>query len=416
MGRTKKESSTPRDALEQVVIQKPDVQTEWHDLEKEHLETAKYLFDKRAYEEIFASEVILDNKRVLMFGSVNYLGLSHNPKIKKVAIEAIERYGVGGTGSRASNGCSKLHLQLDESLAEFMGKKKAIVFNSGYMANLGIITAAFSKDAVILSDKENHLSIYDGCKLSGLLCYRYRHNDLDHLETFLKRIPINREKWIVLVGTFGVTGESIPLIEIIGLAKKYNCKIYLDDAHLIGIYGEKKQGLADKLGVLDELDLIMGSFQMAFGNIGAFVAGNQQILEKVQAYSRPYIFTYTLPLYVVATLLESINILTSVEGDKLVYQLLTNVDKLRCKIKSLRFKIASEDTQLISIEIGDEKSAKEFYISLMNNGLWGQLYIYPAVPINAGIFRLTCTAAHTDEQIKEAANILEKQGKTARLI
>jgi len=374
------------------------------------------IFDSHFYDENHGAEIVLNNKKYLMFGSVNYLGLSHNPGVIEVAKKALELYGAGGLGSRASNGCLKIHKELDSYLAEFMGKESAISFNSGYLANLGVISSAIDHKAAIFSDKENHLSIYDACLLSGVETFRYKHNDYEHLEFFLKKTPLDREKWIVTVGTFGATGDIVNLSEIHKLAKKYKARIYLDDAHAIGIYGANRRGLAEQFGVIEDIDLIMGSFQMAFGNMGAFVAGNSSLIDQVRFHSRQYIFSYNLPALNVCALLRSLEIIRSKEGADLVDQLFENVESLRSNLVRKGLTVLSEKSQIISLLIGDDVLCVEFYKRIFEKGLWTQIYLNPSVPKDRAIIRLTSTAIHSREQIDRAADILISTAKELRII
>lgn len=401
-----------------VFIETPDTRIKIHPLSETSIrdDQVANAFDSRLYDENLGAEIILNNRRVIMFGSVNYLGLSHHPLVIKATLEATKRYGAGGLGSRASSGCLKIHEELDGSLAKFMGKEKAITFNSGYMANLGVISSAFGKKALIFSDKENHLSIYDACRISGLKYFRYRHNDVAHLESYLKRYNYEDEKWIVIVGTFGVSGESVNLVEIVRLARKYGAKIYLDDAHSIGIFGKNKRGLAEEHGVLDEIDLIMGSFQMAFGNIGGFVTGKRSLIDLIRLHSHPYIFSYGLPASNVAAILEGMRILRSSEGDQLVAKLWENVNGLRNGLVKLGFSIISNDTQLVSVQLGEEEPAIHFWNQLLKEGLWTQIYLHPAVPRNKSVMRLNCMALHSQEHIAKALKVLEDVGQRMKIL
>ena len=270
------------------------------------------------------------------------------------------------------------------------------------MANLGVLSSALGKKAIIFSDKKNHLSIYDACRISGLKYFRYRHNDMNHLAFLLKQCGQDDEKWIVIVGTFGVTGEIPNLVEIVRLARKYKAKIYLDDAHAIGIFGENKQGLADHYGILEEIDLIMGSFQMSFGNIGAFVAGNQALVDLIWVHARPYIFSYGLPAANVVAILKGLSILKSAEGDKLIKNLWDNVNFLREGLADQGIPVISKDTQIVSFEIGDEKQTLDFSNRLFEKGLWVQTYLHPSVEQNRGIMRMTCMASHTRQHLSKA--------------
>lgn len=356
----------------------------------------------RHYDQNCGTEVVVNGQSVVMMGAVNYLELSHHPRVVQTVVEAVRKHGAGGIGSRFSNGTLKFHLQLDHGLADFIGKESALMFNSGYMANLGVISTLPGRHAVIFTDKESHLSIYDACRLSGLRVYRYRHNDMEHLEALLHSNRHIETKWIASVGTFGVTGESVRLTEIAGLARKYGARIYLDDAHLIGVVGAKKRGLAESLNLLDEIDLIMGSFQMAFGNVGAFVAGPAELIDQLRARAKPYIFSYTLPAANAAALLETLSILRSREGDYLVERLWKNVARLRQGLKAHGFSIISEDSQITSVRVGDERCTAEFVDALAADGVWVQMYLHPSVPKGSGVVRLTCMATHSEAQIDRA--------------
>jgi 8-amino-7-oxononanoate synthase len=206
-------------------------------------------------------------------------------------------------------------------------------------------------------------------------------------------------KWIASVGTFGVTGESVRLAEIVGLARKHGARIYLDDAHLIGVTGAQKRGLAESLNLLNDVDLVMGSFQMAFGNVGAFVAGPAKLIDQLRVRARPYIFSYTLPAANAAALLETLSILKGNEGDRLVERLWKNVARLRQGLTAHGFSIISQDSQITSTRIGDEQCTADFVESLAADGVWVQMYLHPSVPKGKGVVRLTCMATHSESHI-----------------
>ena len=367
---------------------------------------------RRFYEENNGPTVVMNGRRILMFGSVNYLCMTHHPRIIEVTVDAIRRFGAGAVGSRFSNGSLTVHRDLDDILADFMGKDAALVFNSGYMANLGVISAGIGPDAIIFSDKENHLSIFDGCKLSGAKVFRYKHNDMEHLETFLKRHDKHKDKWIVAVGTFGVSGETIRIREIVGLAEKYGAHIYLDDAHEIGLMGSNLRGLAEENGVLDQIDLIMASFQMAFGNVGAFVCGKRKVIETLRVSARPYIFSYGLPVPSTFALIETCKILRSKEGATLVNRLWRNVDRLRETLKRHQLIPSSSDSQIVSALIADEMRTITMSQKLLEQDVWAQTYLHPAVPPGRAALRFTCMASHQSGDFVHLDNALRNLGSS----
>ncbi len=372
------------------------------------------LFWKK-YEVNNGTTIVMKNQEVIMMGAVNYLGMAHHPKVVNDSLEALKKHGAGGIGSRYSNGYLELHEKLDYKVENFLEKEGAVFFNSGFMANLGVFSA-IEKNAVIFSDKENHLSIYDGCRLSGLKYFRFRHNDPEDLDNLLQKVNNNTPKWIVLVGTFGATGENIKLKEIVAVAKKHQAKIYLDDAHAIGIYGKKHKGLSEFYNVYNEIDLLMTSFQMAFGNIGAVICGKDILLDKIRLHSRPYMFSFAIPANNVAGILAALDIIQSSEGDFLIKQLHKNSSELRKGLKELNFPIISSDSQIVSIRLENENVICDFANRLLENGIWTQKYVHPAVPLQKANIRFTCMATHTEAQIIKTIETVKKIGKQCGII
>ena len=369
-------------------------------------EVIESLYDS-TYTQNLGPTVLLDNQEVIMMGAVNYLGLSHHPKVIQATISAIESHGVGGLGSRYSNGCLTIHADLERQCREFLKKSSCLFFNSGYVANLGAFQA-FGNDAVVFSDKENHLSLYDAGILSRLKYFRFRHNDFEHLDRLLQRHRHVKNKWVVIVGTFGATGDNVNLVYIVRVAKKNGCRIYLDDAHSIGIYGDNKIGLSDKFGLMDSIDLLMTSFQMAFGSVGAVVAGDTDLINKIKYYARSYIFTYTLPAHAVAGLQEAIQIVDSDEGTRLVENLLKNATILRGGIKKLGLSPVADEHHIVSVRVENEEKAIQLSKNLLNEGVWVQKYIHPSVPLGRPTIRFTTMATHTPAHLEKTLDALEK--------
>jgi 8-amino-7-oxononanoate synthase len=368
-----------------------------------------------SYDKNYGPTVTHKDKEIIMMGAVNYLGLSHHPLVMEASLKALQEYGAGGIGSRYSNGCLKLYNHLDERIIDFIGREDCAFFNSGYMANLGAVST-FGKNAIIFSDKENHLSLYDACKLSGYKYIRFRHNDPAHLDQALSQYSNYDNKWIILVGTFGVTGENIKLKQIVEVAKIHNARIYLDDAHAIGIYGKNKKGLSELYGLENQIDLIMTSFQMAFGNIGAFVAGDTDQINQIKWFARPYIFSFTIPPINATGILKALDIIQSNEGDELISTLLSSSKKLRTELRKKGLNIVSDDHHIVSILVGDEAKTIAITEEMFNTGLWVQKYIHPSVPKGQATIRFTCMSSHTDEHIDKVVEITTKTSQKHGII
>lgn len=355
------------------------------------------------YSQNLGATVKFNDEEVIMMGSVNYLGLSHHPRVIDATLEAVKQNGIGGIGSRYSNGYLQAHYALEQKFKSFLGKEDCVFFNSGYIANLGVFKA-FGDDALIFADKENHLSLYDGCLLSKMKYFRFIHNNAEHLDKLLSNFKGHKNKWVLLVGTFGATGDNSNLKKIIEIAKKHNAKVYLDDAHAIGIYGKNKRGLSELNGVIDDVDILMTSFQMAFGNIGAGIAGKKELINSIRYYSRPYIFSFSLPVHTAVSLNESINIIQSNEGDNLIARLFENVNFLRKELLKIGMKTISNDHNILSYRIESEVKTLQMTSKLLEYGVWVQKYIHPSVPMHKPTIRLTPIATHTKEHLKKTVD------------
>ena len=254
-------------------------------------------------------EVIMDGKRRIMLGSNNYLGLTTHPKVIQAGIDAINKLGSGCSGSRFLNGTLSLHTELERKLAKFIGKEACMTFSTGFMSNLGIISAITSKDDYIISDRENHASIYDGCKLSYAKMLRYRHSDMEDLERLLKTVPDTAGILIVTDGVFSMGGDVAKLPEIVALAKKYGARVMVDDAHGLGVLGEKGRGTAEYFGLTDEIDIIMGTFSKSLASIGGYMVADKEVVEYVRHTSRPFIFCASIPPASCATTIAALEVL-----------------------------------------------------------------------------------------------------------
>lgn len=372
------------------------------------LQEKKSIIDKtynRIYDKHLGNSVLVHEYReIVMMGSINYLGLSTHDKVKNACINSIEEHGAGGTGARYSDGYTSSHQSLENKIKAFFEKEHCAVFNSGYLANLGTISA-MGKDALIFSDKENHPSIYDALLLSKAKYHRFQHNSPEHFEELLKKNKQHPNKWLVLVGTFGSKGENIRLKEFVCIAKKYDVKVYLDDAHAIAIEGKYKRGLSEKEDVYNDIDILMGSFQMTFANIGAFITGNDEFIQNLTYTSRSYVYTYNLPMSNVAAIEAALDIINSQEGTLLVRNLQDNVQYLKNGIADLGLKPISNDSQVICFSV-DANYLHFISDQFYENGVWIQKYLLGENGFAS--IRLTPIATHTKEQLDKTLSVLNK--------
>jgi 8-amino-7-oxononanoate synthase len=347
------------------------------------------------------------DRDVIMIGSNNYLGLTTHPKVREAAIEAIRRYGTSCTGSRFMNGTLSLHVELERRLAAFVGKEAALIFSTGFQTNLGAISAMVGRDDVVITDKEDHASIVDGCRLSYGEMVRFKHSDMADLERVLGKIGDERGKLIVIDGVYSMGGDIAPLPEIVVIAKKYGARVMVDDAHSVGILGQGR-GTAAHYGITDQVDLIGGTFSKSFASIGGFVAGDDQVIHYMQHFARSLIFSASLPAPNVATVLATLDIMEN--EPEYVQRLWDNTDFMKKGLAQLGFDIGHSQTPIIPIIIRDEGMTIMFWKALFDAGLFTNAVIPPAVPPNMSLLRTSYMATHTTEQLGRALDILDKVG------
>jgi 8-amino-7-oxononanoate synthase len=350
--------------------------------------------------------VTINGEKYLMLGSNNYLGLTNDPRLKEAGIEAIRKYGTGCTGSRFLNGTLDLHLELEEKLAKFFNKDDCIVFSTGYQTNLGIISALVGKDEYVITDKLDHASIVDGCRLSFGNVKRFLHNNMASLERVLKSLPKNSGKLIVIDGVFSMEGDICNLPEIIDLARKYNARVLLDDAHGIGVLGENGRGTAEYFGLESEVDLIMGTFSKSFATIGGFVVGEKKVITYIRHNARSLIFSASLPPASVAVALKALEIIKNEPERRRHLWKIT--EKMRKGLKELGYDTGNSVTPIIPIIIGEDLKTLKFWFSLFKNKIFANPVIPPAVPPNRSLIRTSYMATHTEEDIVFALKIFEK--------
>ncbi len=358
--------------------------------------------------------VIIKGKELLMFGSNNYLGLTTHPKLKKAAIDAIEKYGTGCTGSRFLNGTLDLHEELEAKLADFFGKEDCIVFSTGFQTNLGTVSAIARKGDVLITDKLDHASIVDGCRLSFGAVKRYPHNSMKDLNKVLHGIKKDAGKLIVVDGIFSMEGDIADLPGIVKLAKEYGAQVMVDDAHAIGVLGEHGAGTAEHFGLEDSVDLIMGTFSKSFATIGGFIVGEKKVITFIRHQARALIFSASIPPPAAATVLAALEIIKQEPERR--KKLWHNTNKMLKGLKEIGYDIGSSETPIIPLMIGDDTKTINFWHELYENGIFANPIIPPAVPPGRSLIRTSYMATHTDEDLAEALDIYKKVGKKLGLI
>ena len=352
-----------------------------------------------------APEVIMEGKRKIMLGSNNYLGLTSNPRVIEAGIHALEKYGSGCSGSRFLNGTLDLHVQLESELADFLGKDSVMTFSTGFQTNLGVISAIAGRSDYIFCDKDNHASIYDGCKLSYAKTIRFNHSDMDHLESALKSVPIESGKLIVSDGVFSMGGDICKLPEIVALAEKYNARVMIDDAHGLGVIGNGGRGTADYFGLTDKVDLITGTFSKSLASLGGFVAGNHKVIDFIRHTSRPFIFCASLPPASCATAIESLHILK--EHPEMSAHLLKLAEYMRNGLRKRDIKIRDSITPIIPIYTYEEMRTLCKAKELFDAGVYVNPVLPPAAPPAECLLRASYMATLTTDLLDEAIDIIE---------
>lgn len=350
--------------------------------------------------------VNMEGKRTIMLGSNNYLGLTNHPKVIEAGVEAIKKYGSGCSGSRFLNGTLDLHLKLEREIADFLHKEEAVTFSTGFQSNLGVISAIVGRNDYIICDKENHASIYDGCKLSYGKMLRYNHNDMADLESKLKFVPKESGVLIITDGVFSMSGDICNLPKIVELAKKYGARVMVDDAHGLGVIGKTGRGTGEYFGLEDEIDLIMGTFSKSLASLGGYVAGKKEVIEYIKHTSRPYIFSASITPASVSTALTALNVLKS-EPER-VKRLNDISDYMRKCLKERGVSIIESRTPIIPIYTYDDEKTFLACKMLLENGVYVNPVVSPATPVGKSLLRTSYTANHTKEIIDEAVEKIVK--------
>ncbi len=353
------------------------------------------------------TEVIMDGKRIIMIGSNNYMGLTSDKRTIQAAKDALDKYGTGCSGSRFLNGTLVLHEQIEEELADFFNKESALTFSTGYQTNLGIISCIVGFHDYIINDSENHASIRDACRLSfAKKNIKFEHNDMEDLERVLSRLPEDSGKIIIVDGVFSMTGDIANLPEIVRIAKKYDARIMVDDAHGMGMIGKGGRGTASHFDLEDDVDIIMTTFSKSLASLGGCIAASEEIIHYVKHKSRPFIFSASVPPSNAAAALEALRIIKR-EPER-VEALISISQYMRDKLKDAGIPIIDGTTAIIPIYTYDMKRTFIITKRLLEEGVYVNPVICPAVPEGECLLRTSYTATHTKEQMDYAFNAIKK--------
>lgn len=350
-------------------------------------------------EEIYSpTEARIGEHRILLLGTNNYLGLSFSPECREAAHEAIDREGIGTTGSRMANGNYSGHRALEIEFAEFYQCRSCIVFTTGYQANLGTISGLIGAGDVALIDGDSHASIYDGCILSGADIIRFRHNDMADLEKRLRRLGERSENTLIIVeGIYSMLGDQAPLAEIVNLKNKYNSTLLLDEAHSLGVLGETGQGLVEKTKLMSEVDFITGTFSKSLSGIGGYCVSNHPQLDQLRYVSHPFIFTASPSPATIAATRVALRLLKN--GRQLREQLWRNARYLYTHLKTVGYQVGPEPGPVVATILDSPQQALTLWNGLLENGIYVNLILPPAAPEGKSLVRCSVNAAHTLEQI-----------------
>ena len=352
------------------------------------------------------TEVIINGKKVLMFGSNSYLGLTNHPKIKEAAIAAIKKYGTGCAGSRFLNGTLDIHVELEKRLARFVGKEEAIIYSTGFQVNLGVISCLTGREDYIIWDELDHASIIEGRRLSFSTQLKFKHNDMASLEKALKSCPEDKVKLIVVDGVFSMEGDVANLPEIVALAKKYNAAIYVDEAHGIGVFGRQGRGTCDHFGVAQDVDLNMGTFSKSIASLGGFVATDSITANYLRHNSRSYIFSASITPASTAAVSAALDIMES-EPERIEH-LWEMTHYALDGFRNMGCEIGNTSTPIIPLFIRDNNKTFRITRELFDEGVFVNPVVSPAVPSDSTLIRFSLMATHTKEQLDFALDKIQK--------
>lgn len=369
----------------------------------------------RPIEETSGGNVVTHGKKRVMIGSNNYLGLTHHPRVIEAAKRAIDRFGTGFTGSRFLNGNSVLHEELEEKLSKFVGMESTLVFATGFQSNQGALSCLVGRKDVIYSDAENHASLIEGQRSALGDTLKFRHNNMEDLERVL---AMTRHKYegalIVADGVFSMSGDILNLPGVLELAEKYSCRVYIDDAHALGVLGNKGEGteahFRSQLKPNQHADLVMGTFSKSFASIGGYVGGKKEVINFIKHKARHFMFTAAMPPSAAASVLECLRIVQ--EEPQHLDRLRKNAEKVSYELKRMGYCTLDSHTPIIPLLMGDDMTALAFTQKLYENGVFATPVLKPAVPDGCALIRTSYMATHTDSDLDYVLSVLQKLGKS----
>ena len=359
-------------------------------------------------------EAIVDGKKMIMLGSNNYLGLTNHPKVKEAAIRAVKKYGTGCSGSRYLNGTLSLHEEAESRLAKFMRREAALLFSTGYQTNLGTISALVGKGEYVLTDRQDHASIVDGCRMAFGKAMKFRHNNMDDLERALRQLGSDTGKLVVVDGVFSMEGSIAPLPEIIRLCQMYQAVLMVDDAHSMGVLGENGRGTGEYFGVEHGVDIVMGTFSKSFASMGGFIATDTDTIDYIKHHSRPLIFSASMAPATVAAVLASLDIIEQEpERRERVWQ---NATRWRNGLRELGFNTGQSATPIVPVILGEDMLTFQFWRALFDCGVFTNPAVRQAVAPGSALLRTSVIATHTPEQLDTALEVFWKVGRELQVI
>ncbi|MGO9255949.1 MAG: aminotransferase class I/II-fold pyridoxal phosphate-dependent enzyme [Bryobacteraceae bacterium] len=347
-------------------------------------------------------EVRMGKRKVLMFGSNDYLDLITHPKVKEAALNALKKYGSGCSGSRLLNGTLDVHVRLESELASFVHKEAALIFGTGFQANYATLSALTEKGDVMICDHNLHASLVEGALRSSARTMRFRHNDLEHFERCLENTPPDEKIMIVSEGVFSMEGDIADLRGILKLAKPYGARVYVDEAHGIGVLGATGAGAAEHLGVLDDVDIVMGTFSKSLASVGGFIAGERAVVDYLKHTARPFVFSASLPAASVAAVAAALEIMRGEPERRL--RLLNVANLLRDELRARGFNVLPGETAIVPVVIEEEIDLCRLCKALLEEGIYINPVLRPAAAQN--LLRISCTAAHTEKHVERLVSTL----------
>ena len=357
-------------------------------------------------------EVVVNGKKMIMIGSNNYLGLVGDQRVKEAAVAATLKYGSGCTGSRFLNGTLDLHVELEHRLAKFMKREAALVFSTGFQTNLGTISCLVGKDDIILCDRSNHASIMDGCRLAYGKTMKFAHNDMEDLRRVLNIAKNNGLRGGILIitdGVFSMEGDIANLPVMCDIAEEFGARILVDDAHSVGVLGKGGRGTAEHFGLINRIDITMGTFSKSFASLGGFIAGDEETLHYVKHFARELIFSASIPPGAAAAVVKALDIIeTEPERRDRLWQ---NTHKMHKGLRGLGYNIGNTETPVVPVMIGDDTTCFKLWKDLSDEGIFANAVVPPAVAPKMSLIRTSYTATHTDEQLDRVLETFARLGK-----